>query len=537
MNPRARRSLTRCYRLAGCFLATAAVSSPAQATDTWTNIATGVDYLHRVESGSTPQDIHVAKIDLTNPLVSVHASDDQSGERGVSTRTFASNSGAIAAINGDWGASSTTNPISLAMGDGNMWNPHFSDPSVGAEWGFFACDIFNRCESGTRPHGDLGFQYPFLAPYRYFNAVGANGLVLVEDGTRGVGCYDTVRNPRSGICVDASRETLYLIAVDGRSSSASGMTCDEMRDLALDLGCYDAAMLDGGGSTTLVVDGSVMNTPSDGSLRSRPNHIGVVLATSTDTECSTIGSGRWCDGDEIHTCSGGRYLSAGDCAVFGGTCEEDGDWAYCVHLFCPDGDGNGSECLSTTEIRTCNDGWLFDGDCSAFGLECGEDSAGAACMDSRCTSGPNSGFCIDESTAAQCTEGSYAESACVGDEVCVVDGLSASCQVPEPEDSGDGGDDSGDGSGDGGGDGGGGADGSEDENHGHETAGSSDGGSGSETDDESAPGGGSTGSKESGGCSTSAGPAGHPVGWLALLALVGRRTTRRSTHSGPTDAR
>ena len=29
----------------------------AVARDTWTNIATGIDYLHRVESDSTPQDI------------------------------------------------------------------------------------------------------------------------------------------------------------------------------------------------------------------------------------------------------------------------------------------------------------------------------------------------------------------------------------------------------------------------------------------------------------------------------------------------
>ena len=54
----------------------------AHATDSWTNVATGVDYLHRVESGSLPQDIHVAKVDLTNPLVSIHASNDLSTERG-----------------------------------------------------------------------------------------------------------------------------------------------------------------------------------------------------------------------------------------------------------------------------------------------------------------------------------------------------------------------------------------------------------------------------------------------------------------------
>ena len=407
----------------------------AHAADTWTNVTTGVDHLHRVETGSLPQNIHVARVDLTRPLVSVHASNDVSTERGVSTRTFADNAGAVVAINGDWGETRRT-PISLAMGDGNLWNPHFTDPSVGGEWGFFACDIFNNCEAGTRPVADLGFVTPFLAPYRYFNAVGGNGLILLDDGVRGVGCYDTVRNPRSGVCVDASRETLFLIAVDGRRSSASGMTCDEMRDLAVDLGCHDATMLDGGGSTTLVVDGSVVNSPSDGSLRSRPNHLGVVVAASEDSACSSLSSGRWCDGTEVHTCSGGRYLGGGDCAAYGASCEEDGDWAYCVHYQCPDGDGNGSTCLSATEIRSCNDGWLSEGDCAAFGAVCGEDAAGADCMDARCSSGPHAGFCIDETTVAQCTDGLYAETSCTGDTVCSVDGLVAACTEPASEDSG-----------------------------------------------------------------------------------------------------
>ena len=40
------------------------------------------------------------------------------------------------------------------------------------------------------------------------------------------------------------------------------MTCDEVRAELLGLGCWDAMMLDGGGSSTMVVDGVVKNTPS-----------------------------------------------------------------------------------------------------------------------------------------------------------------------------------------------------------------------------------------------------------------------------------
>ena len=404
------------------------------ANDSWTNIATGVDLLHRVEGGTLPQDIYAVRVDLTNPHISIHASKDAVGsERGVNTLTFANNSGAIAAINGDWGASSSTVPLSLSIGEGQQWNPHTSDANIGSHWGFFGCTIFNECSAGTKIVGSFDFLNPTLSPYRFFNAVGSNGVILVDDGVRAGGCFDSSRNPRSAICVNAAQSELWLIAVDGRRTAASGMTCDETRDLVLDLGCWDASMLDGGGSTTLVADGSIRNTPSDGSPRTRPNHIGVILADSTDPEC-TVESRRWCNADEINTCSGGRFLGSGDCAFFGATCEEDGDWAYCVHFMCPNGQGDGASCLDATNIASCNDGQYSEGDCAAFGAVCGSDAYGTSCMQAECVNGPNSGFCITENLAAQCQEGIYEEITCSGDSVCQENDGLASCieLTPEP---------------------------------------------------------------------------------------------------------
>jgi len=78
-------------------------------------------------------------------------------------------------------------------------------------------------------------------------------------------------------------------------------------------------------------------------------------------------------------------------------------------------------------------------------------------LDPRCTSGPNTGFCVDARTAAQCSEGVYAETTCEGDATCGVSGMEAICQEPEPVDTSDsgsaddgtGGDDGSDGSGSG----------------------------------------------------------------------------------------
>lgn len=58
--------------------------------------------------------------------------------------------------------------------------------------------------------------------------------------------------------------TVVLVTVDGRQPKTSvGMTVEELAGLMLELGCADAINLDGGGSTTMVVRGRVVNAPSD----------------------------------------------------------------------------------------------------------------------------------------------------------------------------------------------------------------------------------------------------------------------------------
>ena len=65
-------------------------ASPAVGGDTWTTVAPGVDWLYRTTGGSTPQRIHVAKVDLTRSTIGVQASMDAVGsQRRVTTSTFA----------------------------------------------------------------------------------------------------------------------------------------------------------------------------------------------------------------------------------------------------------------------------------------------------------------------------------------------------------------------------------------------------------------------------------------------------------------
>ncbi|MFI6951471.1 phosphodiester glycosidase family protein [Streptomyces sp. NPDC050422] len=70
------------------------------------------------------------------------------------------------------------------------------------------------------------------------------------------------RNPRTFAGVDAAGRTV-LVTADGRSTDALGLSIPETAAVARALGLRDAVNLDGGGSTTMVVDGDVINDPSD----------------------------------------------------------------------------------------------------------------------------------------------------------------------------------------------------------------------------------------------------------------------------------
>ena len=75
--------------------------------------------------------------------------------------------------------------------------------------------------------------------------------------------FVTDRHPRTAIA--RLRDGRMLVAtVDGRQPGVSaGMSLPDLADLLLEFGAREAINLDGGGSTTMVVKGQVVNIPSD----------------------------------------------------------------------------------------------------------------------------------------------------------------------------------------------------------------------------------------------------------------------------------
>jgi len=75
--------------------------------------------------------------------------------------------------------------------------------------------------------------------------------------------FSETRHPRSGIGFTADSTKLLLVTVDGRQKQSVGMSLPEFADLMISMGISNGLNFDGGGSTTMVVNGEIVNSPSD----------------------------------------------------------------------------------------------------------------------------------------------------------------------------------------------------------------------------------------------------------------------------------
>ena len=130
---------------------------------------------------------------------------------------------------------------------------------------------------------DLTFN---IQPEKIYNALSGDRM-LVFRGEPVVGLSDDVLDPRTAIGMDKNGRHLILIVVDGRQPFYSmGATFTELADLLIEYGAYEGMNLDGGGSSTMVIEGKIdepiiLNSPIDNYIpgRERPvaNHLGIYL--------------------------------------------------------------------------------------------------------------------------------------------------------------------------------------------------------------------------------------------------------------------
>ncbi|HCF62118.1 MAG TPA: hypothetical protein DFS52_29515, partial [Myxococcales bacterium] len=240
-----------------------ALASPALGADSWSNPHPGMALLRRTTS--TPWRIFALEVDLCARGVSVRATAES--ERRKTPTAFRSLTGAQAVVNGDFFSFENYYPIGLAVGQGGQWH------ADNATMGFIAFGP---------DHSILSAPTEVLAsrPDWMREAVGGYPI-LVENGTALTSfspapSHCSSRHPRTAVGLSRGRQKLWLVVVDGRSTSSVGMTCRELATLMADLGAWTALNFDGGGSSAMTIAGTgTVNSPSDGSERTVSNHLAI----------------------------------------------------------------------------------------------------------------------------------------------------------------------------------------------------------------------------------------------------------------------
>ncbi len=233
----------------------------------------GIDYELWVD-GALPARIHLVRIDLTSAEIAVYATKE--ADRGITASQFGLQMDAQVVINGDAFAVAGYRPRGLAIGDSSAWTNTADDASSA---------VFHLRRVGERTAAAIVTPELVMGPDDF--PAGTQGAIsgrplLVRAGAveTQFDCNDPVtvactRAPRSAAALTADGNTLLLATVDGWQQGSIGMTAVELATFLEARGANSAVAFDGGSSATLVLDGAVTNSPSDGVERTVANHLAI----------------------------------------------------------------------------------------------------------------------------------------------------------------------------------------------------------------------------------------------------------------------
>jgi hypothetical protein len=292
---------------------------------------TGVTVKHyRASSPST--DVTLVEVDLC--AAGLHLDATRAPSSLKSTSSWAKEQGALVAQNGDFYKSGPVRVYGDAVGGTVRWpEEQRGSGDYSGEWYYrdygwiaFGHDKvwFTHSKEVKKAGVGTGWKPDDIAPNPPDGTIAlVSGFPeLVTDGVT-VTCVSPTdsdcfpdrsdmrqRHPRSAMGLSEDLETLYLVAVDGRTSSNTGMYGAELAETLGKLGAWVAFNIDGGGSTQLWVDGAHVNSPTEAS-RSVANHWGVFA--DEDWLSDRAGSCVSADVCEVIPPEGGLLDELGEC--------------------------------------------------------------------------------------------------------------------------------------------------------------------------------------------------------------------------------
>jgi len=256
-------------------------SQPAEKNQT---LFQGIQYVREVRQSPRPLVIHVVTVSLRESgiefLVTPGDPDAELPLEARPTSSFLEEFDLQLAVNGDgvtpWRSNSwldyyphpgdRVDPIGLSASQGVVYSQHRdAEPT-----------LYISRDRRARFNNPIGGVY---------NAISGN-LMVVENGKSLVAPGgDNTPQPRTAVALDKPRRQLIILVVDGRQTGYSeGATLNELADLILEFGGHSGMNMDGGGSSTLVMEGRngkavILNSPIDrnipGKERSVGNHLGI----------------------------------------------------------------------------------------------------------------------------------------------------------------------------------------------------------------------------------------------------------------------
>ena len=200
------------------------------------------------------------------------------------TSQFLDEFGLQIAINGDgffpWWSRS---PMDYYPHEGEAVTPNGLTASGGNTYADGLQDIKPEPTLYISRRNDLAFN---SQPNNIFHAISGDRM-LILGGEIVPELNASVAQPRTAIGINRNGRWLYLVVVDGRQPFYStGATFQELAELLKDLGAHFAMAVDGGGSSTMVIEGEngkpvILNSPIDSYIpgRERPvaNHFGIYI--------------------------------------------------------------------------------------------------------------------------------------------------------------------------------------------------------------------------------------------------------------------
>lgn len=255
----------------------------------------GITYTRDILDSPRPIDVHIIEIDLwangLSFLVTPRNGQDGYEQAARTVSNFADEFGVQVAINGDFFQPfHELGPISYYPpnhGGVNLNGVAISRNRVVSSGDGFAYEAVYISEENQ-----VVFQKP---SWDVYNAISGDVLFIQEGEVTispSLSEYYTKPNPRTAIAINEAGNILWMVVVDGRQPNYSeGATLHELADIMLELGAYTALNMDGGGSSTLVIEGvdgnaKVLNSPIHTHIpgRERPigNHLGVYALPLAD---------------------------------------------------------------------------------------------------------------------------------------------------------------------------------------------------------------------------------------------------------------